>query len=178
MNSPERGGEYKLMTNRPKPVVLLILDGWGYSENADSNAIKGAQTPNWDRLWQGWPHMLIGTSGEAVGLPDGQMGNSEVGHLNLGAGRVVYQEFTRISLSISSGEFNANPAMTAAVDKAIEHKGAVHILGLLSPGGVHSHEEHIHAMARLAVKRGATKVYVHAILEQGNISSRKFFGLP
>jgi len=153
------------MTNRPKPVVLLILDGWGYSEDVESNAIKGAQTPNWDRLWQGRPHMLIGTSGEAVGLPDGQMGNSEVGHLNLGAGRVVYQEFTRISLSIRSGEFNANPAMTAAVDKAIEQKGAVHILGLLSPGGVHSHEEHIHAMARLAVERGATKVYVHAILD-------------
>jgi 2,3-bisphosphoglycerate-independent phosphoglycerate mutase len=150
----------------------LILDGWGYSEEVDSNAINGAETPVWDHLWQTHPHMLIGTSGEAVGLPDGQMGNSEVGHLNLGAGRIVYQEFTRIGRAIDSGEFNTNPAMTRAVDKAIANEGAVHILGLLSPGGVHSHEEHIHAMARLAVERGASKVYVHAILDGRDMPPR------
>lgn len=145
--------------------MLLILDGWGYSEESDSNAIYGAQTPVWDRLWRDRPHMLVGTSGEAVGLPDGQMGNSEVGHLNLGAGRVVYQEFTRISKAIRDGTFFTNPAFTETVDRATKNNKAVHILGLLSPGGVHSHEEHLHAMVRLAVERGARQVYVHAILD-------------
>jgi 2,3-bisphosphoglycerate-independent phosphoglycerate mutase len=145
--------------------VLLILDGWGYSDESDSNAILGAQTPVWSRLWRERPHMLVGTSGEAVGLPDGQMGNSEVGHLNLGAGRVVYQEFTRISRAIRTGEFFSNPAFTETIDRAIKDDKAVHILGLLSPGGVHSHEEHIHAMAQLAVERGAKQVYLHPILD-------------
>ena len=153
------------MTHNGKPVVLLILDGWGCREAADDNAISGAHTPVWDRLWQQYPHALIGTSGGAVGLPDGQMGNSEVGHLNLGAGRVVYQEFTRISRSIDSGEFYSNPTLTHAVDRAVTNDKAVHIMGLLSPGGVHSHEEHIHAMVRMAVKRGATKIYMHALLD-------------
>ena len=153
------------MTNRGKPVVLLILDGWGYREEEDYNAIHGAHTPVWDRLWEECPHTLVGTSGEAVGLPEGQMGNSEVGHLNLGAGRVVYQEFTRISQAIRSGTFFSNSALTGAVDQAIKNGKAVHILGLLSPGGVHSHEEQIHAMVQLAVERGATKVYMHALLD-------------
>jgi 2,3-bisphosphoglycerate-independent phosphoglycerate mutase len=153
------------MTQRPKPVVLIILDGWGYSEDPDANAITLARTPVWDRLWREFPHTLINTSGAAVGLPGGQMGNSEVGHLNLGAGRVVYQEFTRVSRSIRTGSFFTNETLTEAADTAIEAGKAVHILGLLSPGGVHSHEEHIHAMVKLAVERGAQKVYVHAFLD-------------
>ena len=153
------------MTERPKPVVLIVLDGWGYSEETEANAIARARTPVWERLWHECPHTLINTSGAAVGLPGGQMGNSEVGHLNLGAGRVVYQEFTRVNRSIRTGSFFTNETLTAAVDKAIGSGKAVHLLGLLSPGGVHSHEEHIHAMVKLAVERGAEKVYFHAFLD-------------
>ncbi len=152
-------------TERPRPVALIVLDGWGYSEKSQYNAIHAAATPNWDRLWSKCPHTLIRASGAEVGLPGGQMGNSEVGHLNLGAGRVVYQEFTRVSRAIKTGSFFSNATLTDAVDKAIADDKAVHILGLLSPGGVHSHEEHIHAMARLAVERGAKKVYLHAFLD-------------
>lgn len=148
-----------------KPVVLLILDGWGYSESKEFNAIYQANTPNWDQMWAENPHALIGTSGSQVGLPDGQMGNSEVGHLNIGAGRIVYQDLTRVSKSIQDGSFYSNPALVGAVDAACSNSGAVHIFGLLSPGGVHSHEEHIHAMVDLAVKRGCDKVYVHAFLD-------------
>ena len=148
-----------------KPAVLIILDGWGYSEEPTSNAIAAAKTPVWDRLWREYPHTLIKTSGAEVGLPTDQMGNSEVGHLNLGAGRVVYQEFTRVNRSVQSGSFSTNRTLTDAVDKAMENQGAVHIFGLLSPGGVHSHEEHIHAMARLAGERGVRKIYVHAFLD-------------
>ncbi len=153
------------MSTTVKPAVLVILDGWGYREEDEYNAINVARTPVWDRLWREYPHTLINTSGAEVGLPAGQMGNSEVGHLNLGAGRVVYQEFTRISRSVRTGSFFSNRTLTDAVDKALANDGAVHILGLLSPGGVHSHEEHIHAMARLAVERGARRVYVHAFLD-------------
>jgi 2,3-bisphosphoglycerate-independent phosphoglycerate mutase len=148
-----------------RPLVLLILDGWGYSEDADGNAILEARKPVWERLWKECPHSLLRTAGSAVGLPGGQMGNSEVGHLNLGAGRVVYQEFTRVSRSIRTGSFFSNNTLTGAVDKAIEKDAAVHVLGLLSPGGVHSHEEQIHAMVRLAVERGCDKVYLHAFLD-------------
>ncbi|MCW8945244.1 MAG: 2,3-bisphosphoglycerate-independent phosphoglycerate mutase, partial [Sedimenticola sp.] len=141
------------------------MDGWGYSEDERSNAILAAHTPVWDKLWEESPHTLIGTSGAEVGLPDGQMGNSEVGHLNLGAGRVVYQEFTRVSRSVRTGSFFTNRTLVDAVDRVIETDKAVHIFGLLSPGGVHSHEEHMHAMAKLAVERGAKQVYVHAFLD-------------
>lgn len=153
------------MSNKVRPAVLLVLDGWGMSDNAEFNAIKAADTPVWDRLWAEYPHTLIRTSGSAVGLPGGQMGNSEVGHLNLGAGRVVYQEFTRIGRSIRTGSFFSNRTLTDAVDLAVANGTAVHVLGLLSPGGVHSHEEHIHAMVKLAVERGASRVYVHAFLD-------------
>ena len=153
------------MSTRPKPVVLIVLDGWGLREERRHNAIECARKPVWDRLWREFPHATVRTSGSSVGLPSGQMGNSEVGHLNLGAGRVVYQEFTRISRSIRTGSFFANLTLTDAVDKAIGCNQAVHILGLLSPGGVHSHEEHIYAMVRLAVERGAPRVYVHAFLD-------------
>ena len=148
-----------------KSTVLIILDGWGYRENADANAISQANTPILDNLMANYPNMLIETSGMAVGLPDGQMGNSEVGHVNLGAGRIVYQDFTRITKAISDGEFFENPALSQAVDKAVANDKAVHIFGLMSPGGVHSHEEHIFAMMDLAQKRGATKIYLHAFLD-------------
>ncbi len=148
-----------------KSTVLIILDGWGYREQSNSNAIQAANTPVLDKLKADYPNMLIQTSGMAVGLPDGQMGNSEVGHVNLGAGRVVYQDFTRITKSIDDGEFSQTPALCQAVDKAVQQNKAVHIFGLLSPGGVHSHEEHIFAMIELAKERGATKIYLHAFLD-------------
>lgn len=150
---------------RKKTLALLILDGWGYREDTDNNAIAHANTPNLDRLNQRFPNTLISGSGLDVGLPDGQMGNSEVGHVNLGAGRVVYQDFTKVSKAIADGDFNQNPVLTGGIDKAIQDGAAVHIMGLFSPGGVHSHEEHIFAAIRLAVARGATKVYLHAFLD-------------
>jgi len=153
------------MNNTPRPVVLIILDGWGLREEEENNAIAAASTPVWDRLWNESAHTALETSGSAVGLPSGQMGNSEVGHLNLGSGRVVYQEFTRVSRSIRTGSFFSNATLTGAVDVAIDNDSAVHILGLLSPGGVHSHEEHIHAMVKLAAERGVKKIYVHAFLD-------------
>ena len=148
-----------------RPIVLIVLDGWGYSDDTRNNAIANARTPNWDRIWNRYPHSLIKGSGTEVGLPSGQMGNSEVGHLNLGAGRVVYQEFTRVSRAIRTGSFFSNQTLTDAVDLANENNKALHIMGLLSDGGVHSHEEHIQAMAKLAIERGARKVYLHAFLD-------------
>ena len=153
------------MSLNNKPMLLVILDGWGYSEETDGNAVLNAHTPVWDNLWETYPHTFIRGSGAEVGLPAGQMGNSEVGHLNLGAGRVVYQEYTRVSRSIKTGSFYSNQTMVDAVNQAIENDKAVHILGLLSDGGVHSHEDHIHAMAELAVKQGVKKVYLHAFLD-------------
>jgi 2,3-bisphosphoglycerate-independent phosphoglycerate mutase len=159
-------------TGAARPMLLLILDGWGYRETPQHNAIAAANKPVWDRLWNNYPHTLIRTSGAAVGLPADQMGNSEVGHLNLGAGRVVYQEFTRVSRAIKTGSFFRNHTLTDAVDLAIENDKAVHVLGLLSPGGVHSHEEHIHAMLELALQRGAKKVYLHAFLDGRDTAPR------
>jgi 2,3-bisphosphoglycerate-independent phosphoglycerate mutase len=153
------------MTTAKSPLVLLILDGFGYSDNPKYNAIAGANAPVWDELWRNNPKTLIHTSGLAVGLPDGQMGNSEVGHMTLGAGRVVYQNFTRINKAIADGDFFTNPVFCDAVDKAVASDKAVHIMGLLSPGGVHSHEDHINAMLELAAQRGATRVYIHASLD-------------
>ncbi|WP_028766645.1 2,3-bisphosphoglycerate-independent phosphoglycerate mutase [Shewanella fidelis] len=153
------------MTTRKRPLALLILDGWGYRENTQKNAVFHANTPVLDQLNAKYPHSLISGSGLDVGLPDGQMGNSEVGHINIGSGRIVYQELTRIGKSIADGEFDNNPALTAAIDAAIKADGAVHIMGLLSPGGVHSHQDHIEAMCKLAVNRGAKKVYLHAFLD-------------
>ncbi|HBO5700591.1 TPA: 2,3-bisphosphoglycerate-independent phosphoglycerate mutase [Pseudomonas aeruginosa] len=153
------------MTATPKPLVLIILDGFGHSESPDYNAIYAAKKPVWDRLLATQPHGLISGSGMDVGLPDGQMGNSEVGHMNLGAGRVVYQDFTRATKAIRDGEFFENPVIAGAVDKAVAADKAVHILGLLSPGGVHSHEDHLVAMAQMAARRGAGKIYLHAFLD-------------
>jgi len=160
------------MSQKKRPIALIILDGWGYSEDPKYNAILAANTPVWDKLWLNYPHTLVDASGEGVGLPGNQMGNSEVGHLNIGAGRVVYQELTRISLDIKEGGFFENNALTTAVDKAKAGDKAVHIFGLLSPGGVHSHVEHIHAMVKLAVQRGVEKVYVHAFLDGRDMPPR------
>lgn len=148
-----------------KPLVLLILDGWGHREPGPDNAISLAKTPTWDRLWQDQPHSLLETSGAAVGLPPGQMGNSEVGHMNIGAGRIVYQEFTRISHAIETGEFFSNPVLCDTVDRAAASGGTVHIMGLLSPGGVHSHDEHFQATVRLAASRAPAAIRVHAFLD-------------
>ncbi len=153
------------MAHTPRPVLLLILDGWGYREDAENNAIAQANTPNWDSWWRSHPHSLLNASGPSVGLPSGQMGNSEVGHINIGAGRVVYQEYERINRGIVDGSFYKNNALCAAVDAAQTQGGAVHIVGLLSEGGVHSHEEHLFAALRLARSRGAGRVYVHAFLD-------------
>lgn len=146
-------------------MTLIVLDGWGYSENLEANAVAAARKPVWDRLWKDYPHTFIRGSGAEVGLPADQMGNSEVGHLNLGAGRVVYQEFTRVSRSIKTGSFFTNQTLVDAAKMARDNGKALHILGLLSPGGVHSHEEHIHAMVELACREGVADVYLHAFLD-------------
>jgi 2,3-bisphosphoglycerate-independent phosphoglycerate mutase len=153
------------MTTTPKPLVLIILDGFGHSDSHHGNAVYAAKMPVFDRLYQTMPNGLISGSGMDVGLPDGQMGNSEVGHMNLGAGRVVYQDFTRVTKAIRDGEFFENPNICKAVDQAVASGKAVHILGLLSDGGVHSHEDHLVAMVELAAKRGADKIYLHAFLD-------------
>lgn len=153
------------MSSTKKPLVLTILDGYGHREEQQDNAILNAKTPVMDRLWQQQPHTLIAASGLDVGLPDGQMGNSEVGHVNLGAGRIVYQDLTRLDKEIKDGDFFTNSTLTAAIDKAVKAGKAVHIMGLLSAGGVHSHEDHILAMVELAAKRGATAIYLHAFLD-------------
>lgn len=155
-----------------KTTALIILDGWGHREESDFNAIQHAKTPFWDHIWKENPHTLIATSGMAVGLPEGQMGNSEVGHMNLGAGRIVYQNFTRITKDIQDSTFNQNPALSNAIDQAIKNDKAVHLLGLLSPGGVHSHEDHIAAAIEMAEQKGAKKVYVHAFLDGRDMPPR------
>ncbi|HVQ32827.1 MAG TPA: 2,3-bisphosphoglycerate-independent phosphoglycerate mutase [Lysobacter sp.] len=152
-------------TSRPKPVVLLILDGWGYREDPQDNALAQAAIPHWRRLWQDAPHTLIHTEGRHVGLPDGQMGNSEVGHMNLGAGRIVYQDLTRVDAAIEDGSFFQNAELLAACAAARASGGTLHVMGLLSPGGVHSHESHIFAMLDLAQRAGVERVRVHAFLD-------------
>lgn len=148
-----------------KPVMLMILDGFGISDKEDGNAIRAAYKPNYDRLFKEYPHTQLGASGLEVGLPKGQMGNSEVGHLNIGAGRVIYQELTRITKSIEDGDFFENEALNYAVDKAIANKSSLHLLGLLSDGGVHSHIDHLKALLKLAKDKGLKNVYVHAFMD-------------
>ena len=153
------------LTPHIKPVVLLILDGFGHSDSWENNAVLQADTPNLDRIKASYPNTLINASEHYVGLPDGQMGNSEVGHLNIGAGRIVFQDFERINNSISSGEFFKHPSLVSAL-QALKAKGkALHILGLLSDGGVHSYQPHIHAMLDMAKQQGLHQVYVHAFLD-------------
>jgi 2,3-bisphosphoglycerate-independent phosphoglycerate mutase len=153
------------MTTISHPLALIILDGWGYREDPEANAIAAAHKPHWDYLWSHYAHTIISGSGRCVGLPDGQMGNSEVGHLNMGAGRVVHQDLTRIDLAIENGDFFKNQTLLNAIVQAKKTNKAIHILGLLSPGGVHSHENHLHALISLAAQQETTEVYVHAFLD-------------
>ena len=147
-----------------KPVALIIMDGFGYNASDYGNAITAANTPNLDKYMQG-PHTLIGASGLDVGLPDGQMGNSEVGHTNIGAGRIVYQMLVKISKSIQDGDFFENPALKSAIENCKAKNSSLHLMGLLSPGGVHSHIEHLYGLLEMAKKNGLEKVYVHAFLD-------------
>lgn len=153
------------MRNTEHPVALIILDGFGCRKETFGNAVAQAKKPNFDALWNKYPHELLTASGEAVGLPDGQMGNSEVGHLNIGAGRVVYQNLTRINKSIRDGDFFLNPAFTEAIANAKSNGKALHLMGLLSDGGVHSHYEHLIALLKLAKQHGLEQVYVHGFLD-------------
>jgi len=146
-----------------KQALLIVMDGWGWREETDANAVYLARTPNVDALWEKYPHTLINGSGRYVGLPDGQMGNSEVGHLNLGAGRVVDQDIVRIDRAIGDGTFFDNDALVGAMDAA--RNGALHLIGLVSDGGVHSRQDHLHALVRMAAQRGLSRVHVHAILD-------------
>ncbi len=149
----------------PRPALLCILDGWGYRpDHAEDNAIAAAVTPNYTRLLAECPHALLETSGNAVGLPKGQMGNSEVGHMNIGAGRVVAQDLPRIDVAIEDGSIARRPVLLGLIDKAKQAKGAIHVMGLLSPGGVHSHQDHIAALLKI-IARAGVPVFVHAFLD-------------
>ena len=148
-----------------KPVLLMILDGWGIAPASSSNAATLARTPNLDAYFANYPHTQLEASGLEVGLPEGQIGNSEVGHLNIGSGRIIYQSLTRISKSIADGDFFTNPVLVKVMDEVKASGKALHLLGLLSDGGVHSHITHIIALLEMAQKHGLTKVYVHAFLD-------------
>lgn len=151
--------------SQKKPYLLCIMDGYGHNPSDKCNAVKAAQKPNLDRIVASNPHTYIGASGMDVGLPDGQMGNSEVGHTNIGAGRVVYQELTRISKSIDDGDFFENEALTGALENCKKHGSALHLCGLLSDGGVHSHNSHLYALLELAKKQGLEDVYIHCLMD-------------
>lgn len=152
-------------TNIKKPVCLIILDGWGIADKSESNAITLAKTPNMSKFHEFYPNTLLQASGEAVGLPEGQMGNSEVGHLNIGSGRIVYQELTRITKSIKDGDFFDNEALMSAVNNAKDKNSCLHVMGLVSDGGVHSHINHLKALVDLALMHGITRLYIHAFLD-------------
>ncbi len=160
-----------------KPVMLMILDGFGISDNLEGNAVREAKKPNYDALKEKYPHTKVSASGLDVGLPEGQMGNSEVGHLNIGAGRIIYQELTRISKEIKEGNFLKNESLNFAIDKALENNSAVHLMGLLSDGGVHSHIDHLKALITLCKNKGLKKVFVHCFLDGRDVppSSAKGF---
>jgi 2,3-bisphosphoglycerate-independent phosphoglycerate mutase len=152
------------------PVALIILDGFGLREENYGNAVSQARKPNFDKLWNEYPHATLTACGEAVGLPEGQMGNSEVGHLNIGAGRIVYQNLTRINKSIREGEFFKEPALLRAIDHVKANNSKLHIMGLLSDGGVHSHYEHLFALLQLSKLNGLTDVYVHGFLDGRDVN--------
>ena len=159
-----------------KPLVLMILDGFGYNESDYGNAIRAARMPNLDRIKAESPMTIIGASGLDVGLPAGQMGNSEVGHTNIGAGRIVYQPLTRITKSVSDGDFFENPALVSAMESC-RKGGALHLMGLLSDGGVHSHLDHLFALIDMAKRRGVERLYVHCFTDGRDVppSSGKGF---
>lgn len=156
--------------SRPKPAAIIILDGFGLREENRGNAVAQANKPNFDRYWNTYPHTELTACGEAVGLPEGQMGNSEVGHLNIGAGRIVYQDLTRISKSIRDGEFYDNETILGAVRHAKQNGKKLHLYGLLSDGGVHSHIDHLLALLDLAAKEGLKDVYIHAFLDGRDVA--------
>ena len=158
--------DYTLKSAPPKPVLLLILDGFGYREDRNHNAIALADAPHWQSLWHTHPHALLACAGSVVGLPDDQMGNSEVGHLHLGAGRRLPQDFTRINDAIADGSFQLNDTLQGAMKHvAADGNRTLHLIGLLSPGGVHSHERHLYAAVRMAAACGVKRMAVHAILD-------------
>ncbi|MBS6832462.1 MAG: 2,3-bisphosphoglycerate-independent phosphoglycerate mutase, partial [Clostridiales bacterium] len=148
-----------------KPYALIIMDGFGINERHEGNAIYSAKTPNLDKYMKECPHSIVHASGMDVGLPDGQMGNSEVGHTNIGAGRIVYQELTRITKSIHDGDFFENPALCAAMENCTKNGTALHLMGLLSSGGVHSHSTHLYGLLEMAKRNGIENVHVHAFLD-------------
>src|SRR5947209_14875861 len=150
---------------RPRPFVLIVMDGWGINPRKEGNAIALARTPNIDRLARDWPHTAVKTSGAAVGLPEGQMGNSEVGHQNIGAGKRVLQDFTRVSEAIQDGSFFKNPALLKAIKHVKKNSSRLHICGLLGDGGVHAHESHLEALLRLAQMHEIEHVYIHAFTD-------------
>jgi len=150
---------------KPKKVILVIMDGWGLGKKKESDAIQNAKTPFVDSLYEKYPHSTLVTYGRAVGLPEGQMGNSEVGHLNLGAGRIVYQELERINVAIENGEFEKNPALLDSINYAKENKKPLHLMGLVSDGGVHSHINHLKALATICKKHDLENVYIHAFTD-------------
>jgi len=157
---------------RPKPVCLIIMDGWGISDAEKGNAIKQADTPNIDKYKKTYPNTILNSSGEAVGLPEGQMGNSEVGHLNIGAGRVIYQEFTRISRSIRNKDFFENKVLIGAMDNVKQKGSSLHLMGLVSDGGVHSHLDHLKALVDLSVSHNIKNIYIHAFLDGRDVPPR------
>ena len=153
-----------------KPTMLIILDGWGLGPEYPGNAVKLANTPNFDKLMKEYPNTALDASGLAVGLPPGQMGNSEVGHLNIGAGRVIYQELPRISREIEIGDFYKNREFLAAIENAKTNNGKVHLVGLLSDGGVHSHNTHLYGLLEMMKRNDLEQVYVHAILDGRDVA--------
>ena len=164
------------MAKRPKPIILTVLDGWGYRAETKGNAIALARKPNYDRLLKEFPNTLIHTSGPYVGLPEGQMGNSEVGHLNIGAGRIVQMDITRVDALIASGEFFRQPLLLEAMERGRAHQ--LHLLGLVSAGGVHSHIEHLFALLRMARENKVQRVFVHCFMDRQDHASRKRHRLP
>lgn len=158
--------------NRPRPVVLAIMDGWGLTDPGPGNGVSRAHTPHVDAWSEQYPFTTLGASGMDVGLPEGQIGNSEVGHLNIGAGMIVYQDYTRINKSISDGDFFENPALNGAVDHVQATGGSLHLLGLFGPGGVHSHQDHLHALLELAQRRGLERVAIHLFLDGRDVLPR------
>ncbi len=156
-----------------KPVMLMILDGFGCTDHTEGNAVRAARTPNFDYFWDHYPHAYLKTSGLAVGLPEGQMGNSEVGHMNIGAGRIIYQELTKITKMIESGEFFTNTNIIYGFERAMKNDGDIHLLGLLSDGGVHSHIDHVKALLEAASRRKAGNVYLHAFFDGRDTSPTK-----
>lgn len=153
------------MSYQNGPIILMILDGWGYTAEEKGNAVMAANTPVLDSLLEKYPSCMLQVSGEGVGLPAGQMGNSEVGHLNIGAGRIIYQDLTRINKEIKEGSFFRNQAFLDAMEKVKENNSSLHLMGLFSYGGVHSHMEHMRALVEMAKKNGIERVYIHAFLD-------------